>query len=147
MSGMHVTFRDPANPAKLVHAQFATLRSHPELKQLLADCAAADVDENVKLRKLQIEYDRLTSAETVEEAEEAQARIMKARTVADEATAELVQATRRFVVAGFTLAGSTPEQAEELADLVDVEHVPDLKAKCLYGAGCLDFTRPAAGRN
>ena len=41
---------------------------------------------------------------------------------------------------------ATDERAEELASIVDIERVDELKARCVYGAGCLDFTK-AAGQS
>jgi hypothetical protein len=69
-----------------------------------------------------------------------------ARLKADDATEQTLRQTYAFVVAGFKLAGATDERAEELASIVDIERVDELKARCVYGAGCMDFTK-AAGQS
>ena len=144
--GIKITLRDPEDPAKLIHAQFATVRSHPELKELLSRCAALDVKESAAVRRMQLADRRLWDAETEADiiaAETDLAALVAARNVVTE---EMVAAARAFVEAGFVAAGATPEHASWLADRIAMEDLAELKAKCLYGAGSIDFTQASDGR-
>jgi hypothetical protein len=98
-----------------------------------------DVAESVALRDLQ------KVAKAFDEDNATQEDLEAARLKADEATETTLRQVHAFVVAGFKLAGASDERAEELASIVDIEKVDELKARCVYGAGCLDFTK-AAGR-
>ena len=121
--GIKVTFKDPDNPAGIINAQFATARSNPE---------------SVAMQKLENAAERLKSST---DPEAMQAELLALRNASDDATLAVVEASRLFVVTGFKLAGSSDEQAEKLADIVDMADLAVLKAKCLYGAGSLDFTK------
>ena len=136
--GIKVTFKDPDNPAGIINAQFATARSNPEMLKLLRDIAEKDVAESVAMQKLENAAERLKSSTNPEAM---QAELLALRNASDDATLAVLEASRRFVVTGFKLAGSTDEQAEKLADIVDMADLAVLKAKCLYGAGSLDFTK------
>lgn len=143
--GIKITLRDPEDAAKLIQAQFATVRSHPELKGLLSRCAELDVKESAAVRRMQMADRKLWDAETDEDiavAEDALVALVAAR---NEVTEELVNAARAFVEAGFRLAGASEEHASWLADRVAMEDLPELKAKSLYGAGAMDFTKASAG--
>ena len=144
--GIKITLRDPEDPAKLIHAQFATVRSHPELKELLSRCAALDVKESAAVRRMQLADRKLWEAETeadIAAAEASQSQRVEARNAVTE---EMVAAARAFVEAGFVAAGASEEHASWLADRVAMEDLPELKAKCLYGAGAMDFTKASDGR-
>ena len=136
--GIKVTFKDPDNPAGIINAQFATARSNPEMLKLLRDIAEKDVAESVAMQKLENAAERLKSST---DPEAMQAELLALRNASDDATLAVVEASRLFVVTGFRLAGSSDEQAEQLADIVDMADLAVLKAKCLYGAGSLDFTK------
>lgn len=136
--GIKVTFKDPDNPAGIINAQFATARSNPEMLKLLRDIAEKDVAESVAMQKLENAAERLKSSA---DPEAMQAELLSLRNASDDATLAVVEASRLFVVTGFKLAGSSDEQAEKLADIVDMADLAVLKAKCLYGAGSLDFTK------
>ena len=136
--GIKVTFKDPDNPAGIINAQFATARSNPEMLKLLRAIAEADVAESVAMQKLENAAERLKSST---DPEAMQAELLALRNASDDATLDVVEASRLFVVTGFKLAGSSDEQAEKLADIVDMADLAVLKAKCLYGAGSLDFTK------
>ena len=138
--GLRVKLQDPDDPTQIINAQFATVRSNPQLKDMLTNIARLDVAESVALKCLQkvaesFDKNGFDNGEVLE----------KARLAADEATAKTLEAVHAFVVEGFKLAGAPDERAEELASIVDIEKVDELKARCVYGAGCLDFTK-AAGR-
>ena len=136
--GIKVTFKDPDNPAGIINAQFATARSNPEMLKLLRDIASKDVAESVAMQKLENAAERLKNSA---DPEAMQAELLALRNASDDATLAVVEASRLFVVTGFRLAGSSDEQAEQLADIVDMADLAVLKAKCLYGAGSLDFTK------
>ena len=136
--GIKVTFKDPDNPAGIINAQFATARSNPEMLKLLRAIAEADVAESVAMQKLENAAERLRNSA---DPEAMQAELLALRNASDDATLDVVEASRLFVVTGFKLAGSSDEQAEKLADIVDMADLAVLKAKCLYGAGSLDFTK------
>ena len=137
--GLRIKIQDPEDPTQIVNAQFATLRSNPQLGDILKAIARMDVAESVALKELQAVAKRFDEDDATQEELEA------ARLKADEATEQTLRQTHAFVVAGFKLAGASDERAEELASLIDIEKVAELKARCVYGAGCLDFTK-AAGR-
>jgi hypothetical protein len=137
--GLRVKLQDPDDPTQIINAQFATVRSNPQLGDILKAIARMDVAESVALRDLQ------KVAKAFDEDNATQEDLEAARLKADEATETTLRQVHAFVVAGFKLAGATDERAEELASIVDIEKVDELKARCVYGAGCLDFTK-AAGR-
>lgn len=136
--GLKVTFKDPENPAGVINAQFATARSHPEMLELLRDIAKKDVAESVAMQKLDNATERLKRSDDPEAMQE---ELLALRNASDDATLAVVEASRLFVVTGFKLAGASDEQAEKLAGIVDMADLALLKAKCLYGAGSLDFTK------
>lgn len=144
--GIKITLRDPEDPAKLIHAQFATVRSHPELKELLSRCAALDVKESAAVRRMQLADRKLWEAETEADIAAAEAFLSQLVAARNTVTEEMVAAARAFVVAGFAAAGASDEHASWLADRVAMEDLPELKAKCLYGAGAMDFTKASDGR-
>lgn len=140
--GLRIRIQDPEDPTQIVNAQFATVRSNPQLGEMLRNIAKLDVAESVALKKLQ------TAAKSLDDEEGGNMRgIQKelelARLEADDATYKTLEAVHAFVVEGFKLAGANDERAEELASLIDIEKVDELKARCVYGAGCLDFTKAA----
>ena len=137
--GLRIKLQDPDDPTQVINAQFATLRSNPQLGDILKAIARMDVAESVALKELQAVAKRFDEDNATPEELEA------ARLKADDATEQTLRQTHAFVVDGFKLAGETDERAEELASIVDIERVDELKARCVYGAGCLDFTK-AAGR-
>jgi hypothetical protein len=142
--GLRVKLQDPDDPTQIINAQFATVRSNPQLKDMLTNIARLDVAESVALKKLQQEAKDFDETEdNYWLKQEAVEKLEKARLDADAATAATLEAVHAFVVAGFKLAGATDERAEELASIVDIEKVDELKARCVYGAGCLDFTKAA----
>lgn len=141
MAGIKVTMRDPKDNTKLIHAEFATARSFPQMKELLRKIAVADNLESVAGRKRELAELRLMEAGTAEEADAACAALQEATDAVTEASCALFDAIREFVLDGYKLAGAPDELAERLADATDVEYLPMLKAKCLYGAGCVDFTK------
>lgn len=138
--GLRVRLQDPDDPTQVINAQFATLRSNPQLGDMLKAIARMDVAESVALRTLQ------KVAKAFDEGEADGKALELARLDADEATSKTLEAVHAFVVEGFKLAGASDERAEELASIVDIERVDELKARCVYGAGCVDFTK-AAGQS
>jgi hypothetical protein len=145
MAGIKVTLRDPDDNTKLIHAEFATARSFPVLRELLQKVARTDTAESISGRKRELAEAKLLAANTSEEAEAAGVALQAATEEVTSASMTLFDAIREFVFKGYQLAGAPAEMAEKLADITDVENLPILKAKCLFGAGCLDFTK-AAGR-
>lgn len=143
MAGIKVTLRDPDNSTQLIHAEFATARSFPVMKELLQKIAKADNLESVAGRKRELAEAKLMDASTSEEAEAAGVALQTATEEVTSASMALFDAIREFVFKGYQLAGAPDDLAEKLADITDVENLPVLKAKCLYGAGCLDFTKAA----
>lgn len=143
--GIKITLRDPEDSAKIIHAQFGTVRSHPELKELLKRLAELDVKESAAVKRMQMADRKLWDAETEEEIAAAESALVVKVAERNQVTEELVAAGRAFVEGGFRAAGASEEHASWLADRVAMEDLPELKAKCLYGAGALDFTKASAG--
>lgn len=139
--GLKITLRDPDDPAGVIHAQFASVRACPALRDRLAAIARADVAEGLALRRLAIASEALAAADTMEEADRAADGLAELRLQADAATLALVEATRDFLAEGFAAAGADPDRTADLADCVPPEDVAQIRARCLFGAGCLDFTR------
>lgn len=139
--GLFVRLPDPADPAKLVKAQFATIRSNPKMDALLRACARAQVAESAAIRKYQLALDGLDAAPTPEAVDEAAEKVNAADAARMDAGNALLAAIREFVVSGFALAGAPEELAGQLADCVGPEHLAELKMKCQFGSGVLDFTR------
>ncbi len=142
--GLKVRFPDPENPAGVIVSQFATIRGHGEMKRLMEECARAEVKETVELRKYAMAAQRLSDAETMEEVDAASNAMEEANESRLKAADALVEAIHQFVVRGFELAGSTPENAEALSCLVGPEQLAELRVKCSFGAGVLDFTKADA---
>ena len=142
--GIKVRLADPEDPANIINAQFATVRTHPELKQMLYDIAKLDREESVAIKAALLaaeDVDRATDRPSLEAA----AAVMEEAAMAQQNASErLLEAVRRFVVQGFVLAGADQERAELLASLVPASQLAELRAICQYGAGSLDFTQ--AGR-
>jgi len=141
MPGIKVTLRDPDDSTNVIRAEFATARTHPELKDKLKTIASCDTKESLLGRRRELAMGELATATTETELNEAAEALQKATDAVNDASMALFEAIRDFIVAGFQLAGATQELAEKLAGLVDVERLPELKAKCLFGAGVVDFTR------
>ena len=137
--GLRVKIQDPEDPTQIVNAQFATVRSNPQLGEMLRGIAKLDVAQSVAVHRLEKVARNLDDPEKEVDAEA----IEKARLEADEATNRTLEATHAFIVEGFKLAGASAERAEELASLIDIERAVELKARCVYGAGCMDFTKAA----
>ena len=135
--GLRIKIQDPEDQTQIINAQFATVRSNPQLGEMLKKIAVLDVAESVALKELQ------KTAEAFDNGEADSEKLVDARLAADEATGKTLDAVHVFVVEGFKLAGATDDRAEELASLIDIEKVDELKARCVYGAGCLDFTKAA----
>ena len=142
--GLKITLRDPDDPAGVIHAQFASARACPDLIRRLQDIADRDVAENVALRRLALASDRLADAADEEAVAAACEALAQARRQADAACVALVAAVGDFLVAGFMAAGSDRDHAEELAAIVPVARVAELRGMCLFGSGCLDFTEAGA---
>lgn len=142
--GIKVKFVDPENPANIVNAQFATIRGHREMKDLLSECARKEVAETIALRSYAIAAQAMDKAATQEELLAAGIVYSEADEKRRKASEELVEAVEKFVVQGFLLAGSTQENAEKLASLVGPEQLGELRLKCQFGAGVVDFTKAAA---
>lgn len=143
MAGIKITLRDPNDVTNLIHAEFATARSHPELLGLLRNIASADVANSIAERKHEIAQDALYAATTPENADEAGKNLSAAMNAVTDASQALFDALLAFVVAGYTLAGAPTELAETLTDSTPLEQLPELKAKCLLGSGTVDFTTGA----
>ena len=60
-----------------------------------------------------------------------------------DASASVFNAINDFIVAGFTGAGYTQEQAERYAANVPADRISELKALCMLGSGTADFTKAA----
>ena len=78
--GLRVRLQDPDDPTQVINAQFATLRSNPQLKDMLTNIARLDVAESVALRDLQ------NVAKAFDEDNATQEDLEAARLKADEAT-------------------------------------------------------------
>jgi len=142
MAGIKVKMRDPADETQVIYAEFATARSHPELKEVLRKIAVADTRESIASKKAQLINDRMEAAETADEVEAAGAELEEAVRQVGDASMALFDAIREFLCQGYKLAGANDELVEKLVSATDVEHLPQLKAKCLFGEGALDFTPP-----
>jgi hypothetical protein len=143
-TGIKIDFKNPNDNTQLIHAQFATIRSAPELDGLLRECARLDVAENRALKLMAIAYGKVDKAETAEEVDAATAELQKASEDRHAVAIKLADAVHAFVKRGFELGGSTPETAEMLADITPPERLAELKSACMFGAGALDFTKRQA---
>lgn len=141
MPGIKVTLRDPDDSTNVIRAEFATARSHPELTEKLKTIASCDTSESLLGRRRELAMGELATATTEAELNEAAETLQKATDAVNDASMVLFEAIRDFIVTGFQMAGATQELAEKLAGLVDIERLPELKAKCLFGSGAVDFTR------
>ena len=125
---------------------FASARKCPALLGKIKAIAAADLAETAAGKRMKAANDRLL--------ERPEAETDKSRADANEcadkladANAAIFNAIHDFIVAGFTGAGYTQEQAEKYASFVDAGHLAELKAVCLLGTGRLDFTKAANSAN
>ena len=114
--GLRVRLQDPDDPTQVINAQFAALRSNPQLGDIVKAIARMDVAESVALRDLQ------KVAKSFDEDNATQEDLEAARLKADEATETTLRQVHAFVVAGFKLAGASDERAEELASILRKEH-------------------------
>ena len=143
-TGIKIDYTNPEDPTQLIHAQFATIRTCPELNGLLLECARLDVAENRALKLMAIAYGKVDKAETPEEVDAATDELQKAAAERHNASIALAEAVRAFVKRGFELGGSSPETAEMLAAITPPERLAELKSACMFGAGTLDFTAKRA---
>jgi hypothetical protein len=139
--GLKVKFIDPENPANVINSQFATVRGHGEMRNYLADCAKAEVAEAVALRRYNVAQEALDTAKTAEELNTAADALVIANDERIATGQALLDAVHTFVVKGFELAGADTVNAENLAQLVTLEQLTELRVKCQFGAGVLDFTK------
>ena len=140
MAGIKITVKDPADETKVIHAEFATARSHPEMLQKIEAIAMADVAEAHAARLQQIAESTLLKAEDRQAADEALEAMKDATAALQEKSNAVYAAIREFVTAGLRLAGADAEMAEVLAGAIPMDYLAELKSKCLYGAGAIDFT-------
>ncbi len=140
-TGIKIDYRNPEDETQLIHAQFATIRSNPEMDALMRACARADVAENAALKRLELALRKMEAATDEESLAAAEAAIQEASEKRQDASLALVAAVHTFIARGFELGGSSAETAELLASITPPERLPELKAACLFGAGALDFTR------
>ncbi len=139
--GLKVKFIDPENPANVINSQFATIRGQGAMREYLANCSKAEVAETVALRRYTVAQEALDKADTPEELEKAEEALNAANEKRIESSNALLDAVHTFVVKGFELAGATPDAAEQLATYIDMERLTELRVKCQFGAGVLDFTK------
>jgi hypothetical protein len=142
--GLVIKLRDPDNPANVVKAQFATIRSCPEMEVLLRECARTQVAETAAIRKYQLALDEIDAAETPQAVDDALAKANSANEARLDAGNALLAAIHAFVVRGFVNGGADQENAERLASIVGPEDLAELKMKCQFGSGVVDFTRTGA---
>ncbi len=141
MAGIKITLRDPEDASKLIHSEFATARGVPEMNGLLAAIAKADTEESVAAKKRELADVVLMNASNDDDADVAGCALQKATEAVEAASLALFESIRDFLIAGYTKAGATEEIAENLVALTPIERLPEIKAKCLFGAGCVDFTK------
>lgn len=140
-TGIKIDYKNPDDETQLLHAQFATARTNPEMNDLMLECARKDVSENAALKRLELALEKLQAATDEETLLAAEKLVQDASDKRHAASAALVDAIHAFVVRGFELGGSSPETAELLASITPPERLQELKAACLFGSGSLDFTR------
>lgn len=141
--GLKVKLADPGNSANVISSQFATIRGNGEMRTYLDACSKAEVAETVALRRYAIAQDALENAATPEQIDQAAAALDDANEKRIAASNALLDAVHVFIVKGFELAGATTEAAEQLASCVGMERLTELRVKCQFGAGVLDFTKAA----
>lgn len=141
MAGIKVTFIDPSDATKTITAEFATVRSHPELRKLLDEAARLDTADTIATARHGKALEAFARATTPEDIEATATLVASASEASTAASWALLDAIRTFIITGYALAGATPDLAEQLADLTPAERLADLKAKCMFGAGVLDFTK------
>lgn len=141
--GLKVKLADPENPANVIVSQFATIRGNAAMRTFLDDCSRAEVAESVALRRCTVAQEELDNAASAGEIDRAAAALEEATAGRLAASNALIDAVHTFIVKGFELAGATPEAAETLAACVGMERLTELRVKCQFGAGVLDFTKAA----
>lgn len=139
--GLKVKLIDPENPANVITSQFATIRGQGAMRGYLAACSKAEVAEACALRRYAVAQEALEHADTPEALEQAEEALNAANEKRLNASDALLDAVHTFVVKGFELAGAPPDTAEQLATYIDMERLTELRVKCQFGAGVLDFTK------
>jgi hypothetical protein len=135
---VHLKGADESGAHVLEKAVFATARKCPELSGLIKAIARADVAETAAARRADAANSRLRDC-TPDEIDQAEAEAAAAFDRLQDASQAVFDAIRAFVVRGFTAAGYDQANAERYADLVEPGRLGELKAKCLMGAGMVDF--------
>lgn len=119
---------------------FATARKCPGLLGKMKAINKADAVESGAARQHELAAQALDQA-TAEELKKAETALQKASDNALDASAAVMTAVHDFIVAGFLGAGYKAEDAERYTELLDMERVQEIKAKCLYGAGRVGFPK------
>lgn len=141
MAGIKVTLRAPEDSTKIINAEFATVRSFPAMGEALNRIAKASVTETIAGRRVDVAYAALQEATTAEAINVAADALQAAQEAQDATGVEIFEALRAFVELGYELAGAPPAVVERLTMATDITDLAQLKAKCLYGAGVVDFTK------
>lgn len=147
INGIPVTLKAPdeqGNFTQIEKPVFATVRKCPELLGLLKAIGRSSIAEALAAKQAAAAAGALEKAENGELEKAAEAAGIASDKLTD-ATAGVFRAIREFVMAGFTGAGYTTDQAERYAALIPAERLGELRAACQLGCGPLDFTRPLAG--
>ena len=141
-TGIRIKLTNPDDETQPINAVFATVRSNPELLELINKIAEADTAETIASKKAELIHQKIRFAETEKEIKAVEKEYYDAVKNTTNSSMVLFDAIRDFVYQGYKLAGATDERAKMLTDVTDVEYLQLLKAKCMYGAGSLDFTLP-----
>lgn len=144
MAGIKITLRDPVDDTKVYHAEFATARSFPVLKEKLKNIAMLDAHETMVARGSDIAQVAISEAKTPDALASAGEAYKVAQGLLSDAGSAMIEALFDFVVSGYELAGSPRDLAEKLADMTPIERLHELKSRCLFGGGVVDFTKGAA---
>ena len=141
VNGIPVTLKSESGTPET--AVFATVKKHPKLRECLHNIAAADIRETVAGRRFR-DANELLQTCNPDKLDTLAASAEDAADNAQAATQAVFDAIHAFTLEGFIGAGYDQTQAERFADMVDVERLAELKAKCMLGTGHVDFTAAVA---
>lgn len=139
--GLKVKFKDPEDETKLITADFATIRGHQEMDKYLRNIAKLNVEDSVVGKKFNILYNQLEKCEDISEIDKLKKSLVACQEAKTNAELAIIDAIHKFVEEGFKLAGANENQITKLANCVGLEQLDELKTKCMYGAGVVDFTK------
>jgi hypothetical protein len=140
---VHLKGADESGAPVLEKACFATARKCPELANKLKAIHRTDLAETAAVRRAEAAKEHLEKCLS-NEIDQAEAAAIEAFDRLQDASQAVFDAIRGFCVSGFEAAGYDRATAERYAGLCEPTRLGELKAKCLMGAGMVDFFSTAS---